>query len=109
MDGNIAQDFEPIPTMHGIMEQWRADLRAMDWAHSTKIRVLSIQHNDGEPYITYVDVLEGFEPPRARDGRPRYMSVAKFAESMGWGGPGYINCSFNGRLSRDRYRRNRRR
>ena len=109
LDGNIVRDFEPIPTMHGAMEQWRSDMRHMDWAHSTRVRTFNFEFGGEKPVITYVDVMEGFEAPRARGGRPRYMSVEKFAEFMGWGGPSYIKCSFNSRLSRDRHRRNRRR
>ena len=109
LDGDIQRDFGPIPTVHGVMEQWRADLRHMDWAHSTRIRTFTFEFGEGEPSISYVDVMEGVEPPRARDGRPRYISVEKFAEFMGWGGPGYIKCSFNQRLSRDRWRRSRKR
>ena len=109
MDGNIARDFEPVPAMHGATEQWRADMRWMDWAHSTKERLFTFEFGSGVPIITYVDVMEGFEPPRTRDGRPRLMSVEKFAEFMGWEGHRYIKCSFNTRLTRDRHRRNRRR
>ena len=87
-DGNIDKDFGPVPTVHGAMEQWRSDLRHMDWAHSARVRTFTFEFGEGEPSIYCVDVMEGVEPPRARDGRPRYVSVEEFAEFMGWGGAG---------------------
>ena len=100
----------PCTTLGEANEQLRADMRVMYWSQSTGLQVKAVTDVKGsEPVQLYefvVHVEPQFVGPR-RNGIPRLMPVAEFAELMGWVvGPSNPSI-FNKRLSRNKYKKRR--
>ena len=113
LDGSLAQDYTPSFSLVEATQQYKADIRWMEWFHSTSSHDVEAQHANGD-WWDYNIIVESYpRVVRGRDGRfrPRLVSVAAMARLMGWattapfckGTPAIFNkglCSKSGRRHR---------
>ena len=113
LDGSLAQDYAPSFSLVEATQQYRSDIRWMEWFHSTSTHDVEVQHANGDWWV-YNLIVESYPRViRGKDGRfrPRLMTVAAMAELMGWattapfceGTPAIFNkglCNWSGRRNR---------
>ena len=71
LDGTLAQDFSPSTSLVEATQQYRVDLRWMEWFHGTATRDVTVQHKDGEWWVYHLIVETYHQVIRGKDGRFR--------------------------------------
>ena len=110
LDGTLAMDCKPSSWLVQATQQYRADMRWMEYFHATTTADIEVSHANGERWVYNLIVKTIPRVVKGKDGnfRPVLRTVADMALFMGWataapfgeGTPSIFNkgmCAWSGR------------